>query len=61
MLEIKELDSWDEFERVSKQTLIGENYYWSPKYTIFRAQPNANWELTTTLERAIGENMLAEN
>lgn len=61
MLEIKELDSWDEYERISKQTLIEEDYYWTPKYTIFRGQPNSNWELTTTLERAIGENMLVEN
>lgn len=61
MLKIINLDHWDEFEHAVKQTIIEEIAYDSPRHTIFRGQPDAEWHLRTTLERMIGENMSAEN
>lgn len=61
MIKIINLDHWDEFEHTVRQTIIEEISYDSPRATIFRGQPNAEWHLRTTLERMIGKNMSAEN
>ena len=61
MIKIINLDRWDEFEHTVRQTIIEEISYDSPRATIFRGQPNAEWHLRTTLERMIGKNMSAEN
>ncbi|WKZ36096.1 MAG: FRG domain-containing protein [Anaerolineales bacterium] len=61
MLEIRELNHWDEFERAVRHTIIEDRDYDTPRYTIFRGQPDAKWHLRTTLERMVGGNMQAEN
>ena len=51
-MEVKNLQSWEEFESavnnlLQDQTALGPNI-------LFRGQANANWHLETTLERFIG-------
>lgn len=64
MLEIIDLESWDDFENEIKSTIndqIDDNINanvngWSFDPVLFRGQPNAKWELQTTLERHAGKN-----
>lgn len=56
MIQIRELNSWSEFEDTIKKRLLFEietPINSGPK--IYRGHSDANWQLQTTLERATGE------
>ncbi len=64
MLKVVELESWKEFEKVMSRLTSGQiagrvdRVYGIGSYapTLFRGQPNADFPLDTTLERALGKN-----
>jgi FRG domain len=58
-MEIKELQSWDNFESVLEElTQSGDGQKeLSGSELLFRGQSNANWKLETTLERSMGTKM----
>lgn len=60
MLKTEDLASWASFEDAVKQEMSQELFYNAPRRSIFRGHPDAEWPLTTTLERIIGRNMLVE-
>lgn len=61
MLNIKELDSWLDFEEIVKKRFLDETERTMSGPIVYRGQPNAEWHLDTTLERAVGKNLTVKN
>jgi len=54
MLQIIELSSWQEFEKIIEKQLIHETEEMRTGPSFYRGLPDASWKLETTLERYLG-------
>jgi len=61
MLKIIELSSWSEFEKIIKEELLEETQEMRNGYYFYRGHSDATWQLETTLERYIGQNITVDN